>query len=230
MRVQGRLAFDRARVVGGCSSWSPETRPSNLARRDGNGGAQAHKSRPNRFLRLSTTVILLTSFLWSALPPQSLWAAEPGTQLWVARYNPKIDGYVDATAVSSDGQTLFVIGHVLSMDGVTNPDFFTIAYSALTGEELWTARYDAGASFDYPAGIAVSPDGSNVFVLGYSKRRGRTFDYISIAYDATSGGEVWRSRFDGGLNDIAESLRLAPTGRSSSSPGAAGSAARSRTS
>ena len=91
---------------------APEARSSVHADHEDRGTLK-HKSGISRFLLACTAATLLSALLLPALPMQSLLAAEPGTRLWVARYNPKIDGYVDATAVSSDGQMLFVTGRVL---------------------------------------------------------------------------------------------------------------------
>jgi hypothetical protein len=50
--------------------------------------------------------------------------------------------------------------------------------------ESWAARYNGPAnSYDY-AYLAVSPDGTRVFVTGYSSGTGTSYDYATVAYCA----------------------------------------------
>jgi hypothetical protein len=55
------------------------------------------------------------------------------------------------------------------------------------GDELWVARYRAGAGTDDFGAVVTSPDGSRVFVTGASQGSGTAFDYATAAYDASSG-------------------------------------------
>jgi outer membrane protein assembly factor BamB len=89
----------------------------------------------------------------------------PGSRLWVARFAGRA-GFDAATSVapSPDGTRVFVTG---ASAGTAGNDFATLAYDASTGEQLWKTRYEVdtrrGATV---AGMAVSPDGSRVFVTG----------------------------------------------------------------
>lgn len=51
------------------------------------------------------------------------------------------------------------------------------------GRELWVARYGRHGSDDGASSVAVSPDGSTVFVTGASGRVSDG-DYITVAYRA----------------------------------------------
>ena len=167
-----------------------------------------------RAARWSVQAVAALVLVSSTVAVSPAWAGEPGSQLWVARYSPPEVGDVDATAVSPDGSLVFVTGHESGSGTIPafTPDFVTVAYEASTGQEVWTSRFDSGgASRDEPAGVAVSPDSSIVFVTGHSKGRG-TFDYVTIAYDASNGNAIWRKRFDGGRNDYAVSIVASPDG------------------
>src|SRR5581483_2283892 len=64
--------------------------------------------------------------------------------------------------------------------------------------------------------IGVSPDGSKVFVTGTSQAPGSLYgDYATVAYDATSGSQLWVQRFSGRRkisNDVASALGVSPDG------------------
>ena len=61
-----------------------------------------------------------------------------------------------------------------------------MAYEASTGVKLWAKRYNGpGNGDDQAYSVAVSPDGSRVFVTGGSDGGSTTkFDYATVAYEA----------------------------------------------
>jgi WD40 repeat protein len=140
----------------------------------------------------------------------------PGAQLWVARYNGpanKQDGAA-SMAVSPDGSRVFVTG---GSDGgpTTGWDYATAAYSAATGEQLWVRRYNGpGNGVDVALSVAVSPDGSRVFVTGDSYSGTTLDDYATVAYGAATGRRLWVRCYDGPANglDDASSLAVSPRG------------------
>jgi DNA-binding beta-propeller fold protein YncE len=136
--------------------------------------------------------------------------AATGAQLWVSRYSPYGLSSAFALAVSPDGSKVFVTGQSQGVD--SRADFGTVAYDAATGTKLWESRYNGpGNSYDYPAGLGVSPDGSKVFVTGQSDGTGSA-DYATVAYDSTTGSQQWVSRYDNGSNDGALALGLSADG------------------
>ena len=112
--------------------------------------------------------------------------AASGVEIWLRRYNNPINGFdfAYALALSPDGTKLFVTGSCDEID--TGTDFVTLAYDAATGKRLWRRRYNGPANnSDSPSAIAVSPDGTKVFVTGLSSGAASPdfpFDYTTIAY------------------------------------------------
>jgi WD40 repeat protein len=142
--------------------------------------------------------------------------AATGARLW-ARIDDSFGGdYVDVAAigVSPDGSSVFVTGR--SQDPVTNNDYATVAYDAVTGATQWAKGYDSGTNGDdFATALAVSPDGSTVFVTGYSSRPTTIYDYATVAYEASTGGVEWVKRYDGHGNassELASALKVSPDG------------------
>jgi hypothetical protein len=72
------------------------------------------------------------------------------------------------------------------------------------GDELWRARYNGpGDDFDSANALVASPDGSRVFVTGSRIGTGDPFgDYLTIAYDPSTGAVLRVRRYDlGGLEE-----------------------------
>ena len=125
------------------------------------------------------------------------YSAATGARLWASHGGASV-------AVSPDGAKVFVTG------GTSNPgqrgpqgtDYATAAYNAATGAQLWASRYNApGKSGGYgPAGarsVVVSPGGDTVFVTGISVGAGSGPDYATVAYSASTGAQLWASRYNG---------------------------------
>jgi hypothetical protein len=85
---------------------------------------------------------------------------------------------------------IFVTGYSVGASG--GNDYLTVAYEAVGGQPLWARRYD-GPIHGEDVGVrnASSPDGTRVFVTGYSDGIGTGEDFATIAYDASSGATLW---------------------------------------
>jgi DNA-binding beta-propeller fold protein YncE len=62
----------------------------------------------------------------------------------------------------------------------------------------------------------VSPDGTTVFVTGFSDGGSTTHeDYATVAYDAANGTQLWVKRFNGPANssDYGTSVGVSPDGK-----------------
>src|SRR5712691_9821421 len=70
------------------------------------------------------------------------------------------------------------------------------------GDTDWVRLYTQPFNgLDVAESVAVSPDGSKVFVTGYSTGSGTNYsDYATVAYDASTGATAWARRYDGPTN------------------------------
>src|SRR5437867_1300392 len=93
-------------------------------------------------------------------------AEEGGSVLWLSRYHGSaVSGHdANAIAVSPDGTHVFVTGAT----GSRGIDWATLAYDASSGSPLWKRRYDRQGREDESFALTTSPDGTRVYVTGYS--------------------------------------------------------------
>ncbi len=147
--------------------------------------------------------------------------AATGAQLWASRYNApgKSGGPVGgakSVVVSPGGDKVFVTG--ISAGVGSGPDYATVAYSAATGKQLWVSRYNGpgnGQEIMFPGGpqnLAVSRDGTRVFVTGGSKGTGPGFDAATVAYNAATGQQLWVSRSHGPAGGGGIAVAVSPSG------------------
>ncbi len=108
------------------------------------------------------------------------------------------DGSAADIAASPSGRQIFVTGITGLFD---DADIQTQALRAGTGERMWRARWNGPDDLmDVGRAVAVSGDGSTVFVTGTSfvppSDQGKG-DIVVIAYGATTGQRMWKARYDG---------------------------------
>jgi hypothetical protein len=141
------------------------------------------------------------------------YAAATGARLWSARYRGMgiRDSSAGAIAASPGGGAVFVTGRSIEGQAV-EVGYATVGYDPATGAQLWVARYDGPAdSAAIASSIAVSPDGSEVFVTGSTGILGGSLtDYLTIAYSARTGARLWLRRYSGAGQ--ADSIAVNPDG------------------
>jgi PQQ-like domain len=135
----------------------------------------------------------------------------PVDRAWVSRYDGGELDEADGMTMSPTGDRLYVTG--ISQGVSTYWDYRTAAYDSATGAELWSSTYDAASETDKAEDMGLSPDGTTLFVTGWSQS-GPTFhaeDYATVAYDAATGEQRWVARYDAvHQNDQAFSLAVSP--------------------
>ena len=172
----------------------------------------------NRILgRMAAVIVLLTVSLGGFADVAS---ATPGASLWVARFGTGSPGVDSAHDVAVSNNRVFVTGTSEGPGGIY--DYATVAYNLANGNEIWHRRYDGpapGQGQDAATSIAVSPDGTQVFVTGFSQGTTSTSDYTTVAYDASNGAALWPAavRYDGpgtgDGEDEAYSIAVRPDGK-----------------
>jgi outer membrane protein assembly factor BamB len=108
--------------------------------------------------------------------------AATGTSLWTARWGdaPGSGGNAGGdVVVSPDGSTVFVAGDRYLPGTAGQPQFATAAYDSATGTRRWAALYGTPGTYNVATSLAVSPDGSKVFVTGESGNDAMTLAYNS---------------------------------------------------
>jgi DNA-binding beta-propeller fold protein YncE len=144
----------------------------------------------------------------------TVYDAATGSSLWFKRYNGGSADTAAGVAVSPDSLTVFVTGTVDVSP--TNPaDYTTIAYDSATGTPKWLTAYNGpGGGRDFPSALAVSPDGSKVFVTGQSTGTTSGYDYATLAYNSGTGAQLWETRYTSLSNaeDSANALAVSPDG------------------
>jgi outer membrane protein assembly factor BamB len=144
--------------------------------------------------------------------------AATGAELWHAHYRgpPGTSTQFTAIAASPDGSTVFVTGSTQVGPCCGEPvHFTTIAYDATTGARLWVAGFDGpGDASGRPAAIAVSPDGTGVFITGTTNSPGGPPEFTTIGYDAGTGAQLWAARVQdpSGASDIPSSVGVSHDG------------------
>jgi hypothetical protein len=146
------------------------------------------------------------------------WASTSGggIQRWAASYDYGAPAFSYAVGISPDGSTVFVTG--TTNYGSDRPSHFaTLAYDASAGTEKWVATYGSSSNPDQgdrATRLAVSPDGSKVFVTGASSCfdcSGSYFQgYSTVAYDASTGTGLWEARYPSDVG--AYSIAVSPDG------------------
>ena len=136
--------------------------------------------------------------------------AATGTPRWTASYRGNLPGNtVQRVAVSPDGREVFVVSPVEDSSG--SPFIVTLAYDAATGAGLWT-RIVKGTTGERD--MAVSPDGSAVFVASTVAGSAGGSSFVTTAYRAATGARLWQQSYPGPLGTtVANALTVSPDGR-----------------
>jgi WD40 repeat protein len=156
--------------------------------------------RPCRLAALVAAMITALSFATLSFATAAGATQQTGgSRLWATSYHGRLPGWAGATAegVSPSGATLFVTGYAGYSDQLGSRQWVTLAYDTATGARLWRQAYEGTyvhrGALNGGTALAVSPDGSTVFVTGYSTNAGDVLENTIIAYSAATGATLWAS-------------------------------------
>ncbi len=133
-----------------------------------------------------------------------------------------------AFAIAVAGGVALALLPVLACAGCAAPASSTGgAQASSTGSApLWVRTYSGpGAHDDVANSVAVARDGSAVFVTGRSPSAAGIVDYATVGYNASTGAQLWASRYAGpaGVGGAAVAVAVDPVGKAvfvtGSSPG-----------
>src|SRR5690348_9794648 len=95
---------------------------------------------------------------------------------------------------------------------VTVASVFSAPARAVGPGTNWFVLYQ-GSGFAQPRFLAVSTDGSTVFVTG-ADGVGSATDVVTVAYDAHTGSQLWTARFNDQYHqsDLPGGLTVSPDG------------------
>jgi outer membrane protein assembly factor BamB len=110
--------------------------------------------------------------------------------------------------MSPDGSRVFVTGE--SSDGYAA----TTALDSATGIQQWNTVTTVDLGYVIGRRLAVSSDGARLFMTGVEQSSGQSMDFITAAFDAANGSQLWATPFDSPAhyNDSATLIAVAPDG------------------
>jgi hypothetical protein len=119
--------------------------------------------------------------------------AATGAQLWLDAYKQAYDRARVSLAVSPDSATVYVTGGSMAPGSVQH--YWTAALDAGTGAKVWQATYHGPGTNAGTTTIALSPDGSAVYVTGSVGQANGLNEYATIGYDAATGHQLWLANY-----------------------------------
>jgi outer membrane protein assembly factor BamB len=134
------------------------------------------------------------------------YSAATGTTLWLSHSNVVPSGL----AVSPDGSKVFITGSIIKK---ASSAYGTVAYDASTGASLWESHYPTAPRAGAAYALAVSPGGSTLYVTGEtSQPRNGLRGYGTVAYNTSTGAQLWASRDLSTYVGFAFSIAVSPDG------------------
>jgi WD40 repeat protein len=137
------------------------------------------------------------------------YAAATGAQLWLDAYKQAYGRSRVSLAVSPDSSTVYVTSGSNAPGSVQH--YWTAALDVTTGARLWQATYHGPGTNAGSTAIAVSPDGSVVYVTGSVAQADGLNEYATIGYAAATGHRLWLASYrTAKVDDNATGIAVSP--------------------
>lgn len=136
---------------------------------------------------------------WQFASALVVYNTATGQEVWSTTSNDD-DGLPDRVAglaISPDGETAFLAGYNVDHVIIGDYNYVTVAFDIALASRVWRKVFDSPAnSFNRASALAISGDGSKVFVTGESPGSAQ-WDYTTVAYSAADGTQLWVTQYDG---------------------------------
>ena len=135
-----------------------------------------------------------------------------------SKFNTKTDPVVGSMRLSPSGDAVYWTGEKYGTN-VNNPaqnNYATLAYQTSDGSKNWGVTYNPPANGEDDAeALAVSPDGTRVYVSGWSwSGTSSKADQATVSYAASDGSLQWATRYNSPSHgfDWGNSIGVSPDG------------------
>ena len=156
-------------------------------------------------VRFVVSSVVAVTLLLGAAPVLASAPTNSGSVSWVKRVAGPADAYdqTGGMVTSADGSTVFLAAS-------SGGDLVTIAYAAATGARQWKTRtVDPLGGQLVARAVAASDDGTRLFVVADDEINPDSHQTVTVAFDASSGTQLWLARVDPGLGSEAIPRRIA---------------------
>jgi DNA-binding beta-propeller fold protein YncE len=130
--------------------------------------------------------------------------AATGAQLWRDHYKQRWGWWPVGIAASPDSSLVYV-----------TTTKFIVAYNAATGTTAWRRPFATASNYPDPVNMALSPDGSRLFVVAQTEwPPDGTQYYVTMAFSTVNGARLWTASGPGrqGLESYPAGLAVNPAG------------------
>jgi hypothetical protein len=135
------------------------------------------------------------------------YSAATGTQLWAAQ---QAEGAATSLVVGPDS-TVFVAA--IGFPAGTSPtEYLAIAYDPATGAPIWVRRSVDDEGFVAPASLAVSQDGSALYLAGTANQSNNRPGYQVTGYATATGHRLWLAHYQSPGGSASTASAVAVTG------------------
>lgn len=135
-----------------------------------------------------------------------------GNVIWSKTLSGVGDNSDNSNAITTDAAgNIYIAGYSVNTD--TDRDMCTMKLNS-AGDTLWISTYNGTSNFtDEATAIALDPAGY-VYVTGYTKNSGASYDFTTIKYAINTGDTIWVRKYNSpyGESDKAWSIALDAAG------------------